>query len=358
MAAPSHDILVRRGPEVGLVWTILISALMHAVAIGALLVMPRRFLAAAPRLESYTVELVASGTIGGTNLGGRSGAGEKAAEPAAVVPPAPPAPRKQRDSQAEVVAKPAPKPAPKPAAEPAPPAREAKVEPAERTVREPEEKAAAVEPARREKPRERAEAPVRAPSASKAARPTARPPEAEKPRPAATAAPEAAEKERPGGAGQAHQRDEQIATAIQRRADEHIAAAVRRRAEQLGDGGRSATGGAGDGGPIAYGPGSGAGGSVMGAEYILYRSRMERRIREAWAWAGADRSLRAVIRFGITAAGEIVDIQTIKSSGDLAYDTSAERAVRAASPLGPVPERYRHEFATVELTFRPDDIEP
>jgi TonB family protein len=83
---------------------------------------------------------------------------------------------------------------------------------------------------------------------------------------------------------------------------------------------------------------------------------MEERIREAWAWAGADDSLECVVRFSVGADGEIGSIRTTRSSGDPAYDNSAERAVRAVNPLRPIPDDYRSEFADVELTFRARDL--
>jgi TonB family protein len=84
---------------------------------------------------------------------------------------------------------------------------------------------------------------------------------------------------------------------------------------------------------------------------------MEDRIKAAWAWAGANRSLRAVVRFNILANGDIVNVQIVSASGDTSYDSSIERALRAASPLNPPPEQYREEFSTVELEFRPEDLQ-
>jgi colicin import membrane protein len=164
----------------------------------------------------------------------------------------------------------------------------------------------------------------------------------------------------------AGERDRRIAEAIERRTkkvdeskpqasdgiDSRIEAAVQRRAAQVGNAGQAA-----EGGPISYGPGTGSGGLVKGVEYILYRNQMESRIKAAWAWAGANRSLKAVVRFNIMPSGEIVNVHIIEPSGDGAYDASVERALRAVSPLDPPPERYRQEFSTVELEFRPEDIQ-
>jgi colicin import membrane protein len=85
---------------------------------------------------------------------------------------------------------------------------------------------------------------------------------------------------------------------------------------------------------------------------------MLERIKKAWAWAGADPSLRVVVRFNIDPDGAIRNVRTIEPSGDASYDASAERAVHAASPLDPVPLRLHEDFAVIELTFEPSDLEP
>jgi colicin import membrane protein len=160
--------------------------------------------------------------------------------------------------------------------------------------------------------------------------------------------------------------DKQIAAAVQRRAgavdadskqegeiDRQIAAAVQRRTM---DAARAASGIGSSTSPVAgVGPGSGAGGVLRGIEYVMYRNQMESRIKAAWVWAGADRSLRAVIRFNVTPEGRIVNVTTVHPSGDASYDASVERAIRSADPLGAPPERYRDEFGTVELEFRAED---
>jgi colicin import membrane protein len=144
---------------------------------------------------------------------------------------------------------------------------------------------------------------------------------------------------------------EGAAAAAKSEVEQRIAAAVERRA-------RIVQGGSADGGgPITSGPGSGAGGVVRGVDYILYRGHMEERIKAAWVWAGANRSLRAVVRFNLLPSGEIVNVQIVTASGDPSYDASIERALRRASPLDPPPERYRDEFSTVELEFRPEDLQ-
>jgi len=159
---------------------------------------------------------------------------------------------------------------------------------------------------------------------------------------------------------EAQQRDQAINAAVQKRAaagkavDDRIAAAVQKRAQQLEKGG---SGAAGAGGPVSAGPASGVGGTPTDLQYVLYEGRMRERIKNSWAWTGADRSLTVIVQFNIAADGQIRNVRTIQSSGDASYDASAERAVRAVNPLEPVPEKYREAFATVELTFRASDLE-
>ena len=129
---------------------------------------------------------------------------------------------------------------------------------------------------------------------------------------------------------------------------------MQKRAQQLEKGGSGAPG---PGGPIAAGPATGVGGTPTDLQYVLYEGRMRERIKNAWAWTGADRSLTVIVQFNIAADGQIRNVRTIQSSGDASYDASAERAVRAVNPLEPVPEKYRDAFATVELTFQASDLE-
>jgi TonB family protein len=56
-------------------------------------------------------------------------------------------------------------------------------------------------------------------------------------------------------------------------------------------------------------------------------------------------------------SGEITNIRLVERSGDQSYDTSVERAVKGAGPLPPPPEAYRTDFSSVELTFRPADLQ-
>lgn len=385
-ASTAADVLVRPGPNTGLALTIGISALLHVLTIAVLISLPRGSTLVTPPIASYTVDLVAPGTVGGTNLKQGPGGLPKAPAPvvpmpakvsgppapkAEAVPPAalPPAQESEKVTNKAADRKEAPpiqaKAAARTAVEPAKPA----------PAKPPPPKAEAVKAAEKAPPpKPVADAAEKAQLAKVAPAKPAAP--QSKAKPAQEVAKTRSAPEKPFGqaAKPKDETDAKIAAAVATRArqleskssaapasaagddlDSRIAAAVRRRvAEQVGVG-KGDVEGRGDGGPISVGPGVGPGGTPMSLEYIAYRSQMEARIKEAWAWAGADRSLVAVVAFNITPSGEIVNVRTAIPSGDSSYDASAERAVRKASPLGPPPEKYREEFWSVELEFRPED---
>ncbi len=345
------------GIDRGLRRMVAVSAAIHAAVLAALLVVPQRLGGGQPKLTSYTVELVAPDKLGGTNL--VPGAKGKVPEPPRVEPkspepPAPPPPKQEASGESkpplvepkgEEKPRAAPRPKPEkegqaialakptqvPTATPRPTAEAVAL--AAKPQRSPLRPTAASKPAVRMTPQP-------TPAAVAVARPldgravAARPSNSPSP---------------PGDSVEARERDARIA------------AAIRRIREQTG----TAHGGTGQGealegtgGPISVGPGQGAGGQVRGIEYLLYLNQMTARIKQHWAWAGTNRSLKAVVAFSVLENGEIVNVRTIVPSGDPTYDVSVERAVKAASPLPPPPAEYRREFAQVEYTFQPEDIQP
>jgi TolA protein len=394
MTATDRPLHARPRSEGELAW-VGVSALVHAAGIAALALLPTQLPGPRP-IESYTVDLVAPSAVGGTNLvpGRPKDAAKKPVAPSRPkVEPLPgevrlPEPKPPVAEQEETKVR-APEVAVKPLEEKpkppvVPPKQEVEKPKNEAVAKAPEPPKPEPKPAQPEVKQSAAVAP-----AAKPAVPAKEPPKAEKP-PQARPAPKAdsppavqpkpkepakvekAAAEKPAAAPQpkadgTSQVDRRIAEAVERRAkqlqgsaaeappsgeiDRRIAAAVERKARGLQGSGAEG------GGPISYGPGEGSGGVVRGVDYILYRGHMEDRIKAAWAWAGANRSLRAVVRFNILANGDIVNVQIVTASGDPSYDSSIERALRAASPLNPPPDQYREEFSTVELEFRPEDLQ-
>lgn len=113
-----------------------------------------------------------------------------------------------------------------------------------------------------------------------------------------------------------------------------------------------------EGGAGTVGGGKGSGGSVVkGVEFLAYRNQLLRRIKVGWAWFGKRMDLEVTVGFGVGADGEIFGLKLLKASGDASYDESVVRAVLRASPLPPPPASYVRDFAEVEATFRPQDLD-
>lgn len=112
-------------------------------------------------------------------------------------------------------------------------------------------------------------------------------------------------------------------------------------------------GGAGVG---AAGNGSG-GGVVRGMEFLVYRNELLDRIKDRWTWLGNRKDLEVTVGFGVGIDGAIFGLRLLKVSGDASYDESVVRAVRRASPLPPPPADHARDFAEVEVTFRPHDLD-
>ncbi len=354
--------------ERGLWWMVLASGGMHVAVFVLLLLIPSSFVHHPGALVSYTVDLVAPDKVGGTNLvpggKGRIEAAPLAPAPPPAAPPAPkieppkPAPPKIVEAKPPEVKpepqKPAPeKPAPQEVAgKPEPPKPEEKPEPKSK-----EDEAAVALKVKTVGPPPAPTAVKAAPSPAVKAAPSPKAKPAPSPKvvakvEAAKVRPAPPPKVDPEAAKKA------AAEAAARQRDERILAAVKR-VEQSGarGGGTGAKSGEQPGGPLSVGPGQGAGGTVIGLEYQLYYNALINRLKQSWAWAGANRSLEAVVRFSITENGDVVDVRITRASGDPSYDLSVERAVKAVNPLPPPPDAYRKEFSDVEITFSPENLQ-
>jgi TonB family protein len=107
---------------------------------------------------------------------------------------------------------------------------------------------------------------------------------------------------------------------------------------------------------VGIGPGAGGAGKVRGVEFLLYYNQMLSRIRSAWVWTGGGAELEVKVRFRILDDGRVVDVRITQASSDNSYDASVLRAIRGVSPLDPPPAQYRGDFSDVELTFHPSDL--
>ncbi len=103
-------------------------------------------------------------------------------------------------------------------------------------------------------------------------------------------------------------------------------------------------------GPEAGGPpgsatglriGSGRGGPGVASWYVR---QLEQRIARSWlqaALGGITTRVLTRISFTISKRGEIENIQMLESSGHSGVDRAAQRAIRASSPLPPLPVELR-----------------
>lgn len=367
MASSPPEILVRGGGDRGLAWATLFSAVVHLAALAVAILAPQSFLRAARPLESYTVDLVSPNVVGGTNLiPGSGGKPRPATAPKPVEHPAPsgalpdkllepkaPEVPEAAEQQQAALPPPVPKPPePAPAAAPKPPP----------APKPPEARPPAAKPAvpvpgvKPEPPRATAAKPAEKPQSAAPDKPAAKPVEPRPERPAAPVAKPAGNAAAQSAAGQNDPAAEEA-----RKRDQAILAAIERRRLSIGASGAAGVGGdAGrgtGGGPLSVGPGEGAGGTVKGFAYLLYYNQLKARIRGSWAWVGAATSLEAVVEFNINENGEVMNVRTLRSSGDPSYDASVERAIRAGSPFGPPPDEYRDEFLKgIEVSFRVEEL--
>ncbi|MBI4517811.1 MAG: cell envelope integrity protein TolA [Deltaproteobacteria bacterium] len=334
---PEHPVILHHAEwDRGLSWMVLLSALAHAGVLVLVMTLSPRFTLRPRTITAYTVDLVSSDQLAGTNLVA-GGKGKMQAPPKVEPKPAPPPPPPKVE---EVKSAPPP---PQPEAKPEPKKPEPKVE----------EKAVAVAAATPPQPAQPTPTPVVQAKAEVAKPAEAAKPAEVKPKPQAKAAPVAAAPTAPKKpAGPPTPTKEELAA---RELNERIAKAVER-VKNEGATASAGTGKAGEkpGGPISVGPGVGPGaGIAMGVEYIIYRGQLEARLKEAWAWAGAERELEAIVRFRIGDEGEVSDVRITRASGNASYDESVLRAVRAVNPLPPPPGAYRKEFSDVEISFTP-----
>ncbi len=84
-------------------------------------------------------------------------------------------------------------------------------------------------------------------------------------------------------------------------------------------------------------------------------------VQEVWSRPPSARNgMRAVLRINMLPTGEVTDVAIIESSGDAAFDRSAENAVYRAQPfreMEQMPARvFNANFRTLSLIFQPEDL--
>lgn len=103
--------------------------------------------------------------------------------------------------------------------------------------------------------------------------------------------------------------------------------------------------------------------SAVDADTMTYADAISRAIVEAWSRPPSARNdMQARLQVDLTPSGDLIGVQVMDSSGNPAFDRSAETAVRrAARTLGrfPVPpERsvFETHFRHFTLLFKPEDL--
>ncbi|MFZ5756580.1 MAG: cell envelope integrity protein TolA [Pseudomonadota bacterium] len=93
-------------------------------------------------------------------------------------------------------------------------------------------------------------------------------------------------------------------------------------------------------------------------EYTLL---MQREIGRRWNRPpGARAGMVTVLRISLLPGGELQGVEVVKSSGDIAFDRSAENAVRLAGrlPVPTDPGLFNRSFRRFTFTFDPRDLGP
>jgi len=109
------------------------------------------------------------------------------------------------------------------------------------------------------------------------------------------------------------------------------------------------------GGATGSGVGVGAG-SPFGARFGYYEQILRQRVSEKWRTAEIDPNLKtapaAIVTFDILRNGTIRSVRVAQSSGNVALDYSAQRAIMEAAPFPPLPAGFERDSATIEFWFQ------
>ena len=91
------------------------------------------------------------------------------------------------------------------------------------------------------------------------------------------------------------------------------------------------------------------------AEFFSYGERMKQEIDRRWVWHLRHEGLRTHIKMRIAEDGSIEFAEIVKGSGNLEFDRSVMRAIKAADPLPPPPTSVYQYFEDIDVIFDPND---
>jgi protein TonB len=110
---------------------------------------------------------------------------------------------------------------------------------------------------------------------------------------------------------------------------------------------------------FAQAPGSGGvgvgNGMPFGTRFGAYATLIRDRVASMWHSDQVDSRIRhlppAIVTFDIQRNGQVSNVRVAQTSGNVAMDNSARRAVLDASPFAPLPNTYSGSSATIEFWF-------
>jgi protein TonB len=104
-------------------------------------------------------------------------------------------------------------------------------------------------------------------------------------------------------------------------------------------------------GGVGMGPGG-----AFGNRFGWYRDLLEQRVAQKWRTDDVDPRLQTappvIVTFELQRNGSIRDVRVLQSSGNIALDRSAQRAIYEAGPFPPLPQGYERDAARIEFWFQ------
>jgi len=92
-----------------------------------------------------------------------------------------------------------------------------------------------------------------------------------------------------------------------------------------------------------------------------YEALIQERIIQNWSRPPSARNgMQAILEINMVPTGQVVNVRVIKSSGDIAFDRSAEQAVkrvdRFSEIMGMPSDLFERNFRVFRLLFQPEDL--
>jgi protein TonB len=96
-------------------------------------------------------------------------------------------------------------------------------------------------------------------------------------------------------------------------------------------------------------------GSPFGDRFGYYVDLLRQRVGQKWRTGDVDPRVRtappAIVNFYIRRDGTVHSVRLVQTSGNLALDLSAQRAIADAAPFPPLPNGYNSNEVSIEFWF-------